>query len=92
MDPEHARALRATEAGAALNLATFHACVDDGIHVAAARAATASARGTPTGSGAATLAVPLFLVNGEFWRIGIPTMDELRTEITRLQPASPSGE
>ena len=89
---EHARALQATPAGSALDLATFDACVDAGTHVAAVRAATASARETLTGSGAATIAVPLFLVNGEFWRIGIPTMDELRTEITRLQPASGSGE
>ena len=80
---EHARALQATTAGAALNLDTFDACVDAGTHVAAVQAATAAARDVLTGSGAATIAVPLFLVGDAFWRIGIPTMDELRAEITR---------
>ena len=67
---EHARALQATEAGAALNLETFDACVDDGTHVAAVEAATATAWSTLSGSGAARIAVPLFLVNDGFWRIG----------------------
>ena len=52
------------------------------------QAATATARDVLTGSGAATIAVPLFLVDDEFWRIGIPTMDELRAGIARAQAAT----
>ena len=89
---EHARTLRATTAGAALDLETFDACVDAGTHVAAVQEATAAAWSTLAGSGAARIAVPLFLVDDEFWRIGIPTMQELRAEITRVQAASASGE
>ncbi|MXY80089.1 MAG: thioredoxin domain-containing protein, partial [Chloroflexi bacterium] len=89
---EHARTLQATAAGAALNLETFDACVDAGTHVAAVQAATVTAWSTLSGSGTARIAVPLFLVNDGFWRVGIPTMDELRAEITRLQPASASSE
>jgi protein-disulfide isomerase len=89
---EHARALQATPDGAALDLVRFGACVDAGTHVAAVRAATAAAWSALSGSGTARIAVPLFLINGEFWRIGIPTMAELRAEITRLQDESSSGE
>ena len=82
---EHARTLQATEAGAALDLATFNACVDAGTHVAAVQAATATTRAALTASGSVKIAVPLFLVDDGFWRIGIPTMDELCTEIARAQ-------
>ena len=89
---EHARVLQATEAGAALNLETFDACVDAGTHVAAVQAATATAWATLSGSGTARIAVPLFLVNDGFWRIGIPTMEEVRAEIALNQPAPTDGE
>ena len=38
-------------------------------------------------SDSVSIAVPMFLVDGEFWRMGVPTMDELRTEITRARGA-----
>ena len=87
---EHARTLQASEAGAPLDLDTFDACVDAGTHVAAVQAATAAARDVLTGSGSESvrIAVPLFLVDDAFWRIGIPTMDEFRTEIARARAGS----
>ena len=38
-------------------------------------------------SDSVSIAVPMFLVVDEFWRMGVPSMDELRAEITRAQGA-----
>ena len=38
-------------------------------------------------SDSVSIAVPMFLVDDEFWRMGVPTMDELRAEITRARGA-----
>ena len=81
---QHARTLQASEAGSALNLATFDTCIDARTHVAAVEAQT-TALVTALTSDSVSIAVPMFMVDGEFWRMGVPTMDELRAEITRAR-------
>ena len=39
-------------------------------------------------SDSVSIAVPMFLVDDEFWRMGVPSMDELRAEIERAQDAA----
>ena len=39
-------------------------------------------------SDSVSIAVPMFLVVDEFWRMGVPSMDELRAEIERAQDAA----
>ena len=83
---QHARTLQASAAGSALNLATFDTCVDGRTHVAAVEAQT-TALVTALTPDSVSIAVPMFLVDDEFWRMGVPTMDELRAEITRARGA-----
>ena len=89
---ELARELGTAPGDAGLDLEAFDACVDAGTHDDAIRASTAQARALLTEMEASLIGVPTLLVNGELWRVGLPSMDELRAEITRLQAVSASGE
>lgn len=83
-----ARTLDATAGGAGLDLEAFDACVDADTHTGAVLAATAGARALLSGMDARVIGVPSFLVNGELWRVGIPSIEELRAEIARVQAAA----
>ena len=85
-----ARELNTTLGGAGLDLDAFDACVDGGTHTDAVREATARASALLAAMEARLIGVPTFLVNGELWRVGLPSMDDLRAEIARVQAASTS--
>ena len=61
------------------DLGTFDTCVDSGKHAVAD--ATTEARARLRKLGAESIGVPTFTVNGQFRRLGIPTLDELRIKL-----------
>lgn len=85
---EMAREMNATLGGVGLDLTAFDACVDEGTHADGVQTATAEARSLLTEMEARVIGVPTFLINGELWRVGIPSIDELRAEIARVQAVS----
>ena len=70
-----------------VDLGTFHTCVDSGKHAATVADATTEARARLRELGAESIGVPTFTVNDRFWRLGVPSMDELRSAIERAQEA-----
>ena len=68
-----------------VDLGTFHTCVDSGKHAATVADATTEARARLRELGAESIGVPTFTVNDRFWRLGVPSMDELRSAIERAQ-------
>ena len=68
-----------------VDLGTFHTCVDSGKHASTVADATTARL---SDLGAESIGVPTFTVNDRLWRLGIPSMDELRAEIERAQHAA----
>ena len=83
-----ARELNATLGDAGLDREAFAACVDADTHTDAVLEATAMARALLAEMGASVIGVPTFLVNGQLWRVGLPTIDDLRAEIARIEATS----
>ena len=71
-----------------VDLGTFHTCVDSGKHAATVADATTEARARLREIGAESIGLPTFTVNDRLWRLGSPSMDELRAGIERAQDAA----